>query len=108
MISKEALTKLVDAAPIGLFRILFGMLIVVEVLRYWAYEGHNFSWRMKLRDKSVREIAFYTRDPLTGRTRDLSTDQICEVIGRNDYHTDINVAVLKVITDVGIEFCGSS
>ena len=76
MISKEALTKLVDAAPIGLFRILFGMLIVVEVLRYWAYEGHNFSWRMKLRDKSVREIAFYTRDPLTGRTRDLSTDEM--------------------------------
>lgn len=31
--------------------------------------------------------------------------QICEVIGRNDYYTDINMAVLEVITDVGIEFC---
>ena len=31
--------------------------------------------------------------------------QICELIGRNDYHTAINVAVLKVITEVGIEFC---
>ena len=36
-ICKAALTKLVDAAPIGLFRILFGLLMVVEVLRYWAY-----------------------------------------------------------------------
>ena len=36
--------------------------------------------------------------------------QICEVIGRNDYHTDIdiNVAVLEIITDVGIESCLSS
>ncbi|MDE2810390.1 MAG: HTTM domain-containing protein [Gemmatimonadota bacterium] len=36
-ICKAVLTKLVDAAPIGLFRILFGLLMVVEVLRYWAY-----------------------------------------------------------------------
>lgn len=42
----------------------------------WTDEGHNFSWRMKLRDKSVHEIAFYTRDPLTGRPRDLSTDEL--------------------------------
>ena len=42
----------------------------------WTDEGHNFSWRMKLRDKSVREIAFYTRDPLTGRTVDLSTEEL--------------------------------
>ena len=36
-ICKAVLTKLVDAAPLGLFRILFGLLMVVEVLRYWAY-----------------------------------------------------------------------
>ncbi len=36
------------------------------------------------------------------------SQQICEVIGRNDYHTDINVAVLEIITDVGIESCLSS
>ncbi len=34
--------------------------------------------------------------------------QICKVIGRNDYYTDINVAVLEIITDVGIESCLSS
>lgn len=31
--------------------------------------------------------------------------QICEVIRRNDYYTDINVAVLEIIADVGIKFC---
>ena len=31
------MTQPVDAAPIGLFRILFGLLMVVEVLRYWTY-----------------------------------------------------------------------
>ena len=42
----------------------------------WTDEGHNFSWRMKLRDKRVHEIAFYTRDSLTGHTRDLSTAEL--------------------------------
>ena len=42
----------------------------------WTDEGHNFSWRMKLRDKHVHEIAFYTRDSLTGRTVDLSTEEL--------------------------------
>ena len=31
------MTQPVDAAPIGLFRLLFGLLMVVEVLRYWAH-----------------------------------------------------------------------
>ena len=42
----------------------------------WTDEGHNFSWRMKLRDKRTHEIAFYTSDPLTGRTLDLSTAEL--------------------------------
>ena len=31
--------------------------------------------------------------------------QTSELIRRNDYHTDINVAVLEIIADVGIGFC---
>ena len=42
----------------------------------WTDEGHNFSWRMKLRDKKASEIAFYTRDPLTGHTLDLSMEEL--------------------------------
>ena len=42
----------------------------------WTDEGHNFSWRMKLRDKSASEIAFYSINPLTGRTRDVSTEEL--------------------------------
>ncbi len=42
----------------------------------WTDEGHNFSWRMKLRDKSTHAIAFYSRDPLTGRRRDLSVAEL--------------------------------
>ena len=63
---------------------MFVLVQIVAPLRHfairghvgWTDEGHNFSWRMKLRDKSVREIAFYTRDPLTGRTLDLSTEEL--------------------------------
>ncbi|MCY3778454.1 MAG: HTTM domain-containing protein [Candidatus Aminicenantes bacterium] len=42
----------------------------------WTDEGHNFSWRMKLRDKSVREIRFFTKDPHSGRIRELSTEDL--------------------------------
>lgn len=42
----------------------------------WTDEGHNFSWRMKLRDKRAREITFYTRDPRTGHVRELSTAEL--------------------------------
>ena len=31
------MTRPVDAAPIAVFRILFGALMFVEVLRYWKY-----------------------------------------------------------------------
>ena len=39
------------------------------------------------------------------KASDTVGQQICELIRRNDYHTDINVAVLEVITDVDIGFC---
>ena len=42
----------------------------------WTDEGHNFSWRMKLRDKSVQEIRFFTKDPHSGRIRELSTKEL--------------------------------
>ena len=42
----------------------------------WTDEGHNFSWRMKLRDKRAREITFYTREPRTGHVRELSTAEL--------------------------------
>ena len=42
----------------------------------WTEEGHMLSWRMKLRDKDAREIAFYTRDRRTGRIVDLPTEEL--------------------------------
>lgn len=36
----------------------------------WTEEGHRFSWRMKLRDKSAT-VAFQVRDPATGETWDI-------------------------------------
>ena len=85
-----------EAGPIrkrlGLVRIratafLMAVFVVVQLvapLRHfairghvgWTDEGHNFSWRMKLRDKRAREIAFYTRDSLTGDALDLSTAEL--------------------------------
>ena len=37
MIWRESLGIRIDAAPIALFRVLFGILLFIEVLRYWAY-----------------------------------------------------------------------
>ncbi len=42
----------------------------------WTDEGHNFSWRMKLRDKRAREISFHTRDPDTGQLVVLPTSEL--------------------------------
>ena len=33
----EVLTRQVDASPIVFFRVLFGILMAVEVIRYWAH-----------------------------------------------------------------------
>jgi vitamin K-dependent gamma-carboxylase len=55
----------------------------------WNEEGHRFSWRMKLRDKS-HQIVYYAFSPSTGRTwtlrpRDyLSTRQENSMDGRPD------------------------
>ena len=63
---------------------VFVLLQLVAPLRHfairgpvgWTDEGHNFSWRMKLRDKKASEVAFYIREPLTGHTLDLSTEEL--------------------------------
>ena len=36
-IVREVLTRQVDPAPVVFFRVLFGILMVVEVIRYWAH-----------------------------------------------------------------------
>ena len=47
-------------------------------------------------------IMFHVLDGVA-KANDTVGQQICEVIGWNDYYTDINVAVLEIITDVGNE-----
>ena len=86
--SKNAPSEGPQRGPPGGFRpLLIAVFVLVQLvapLRHlairghvgWTEEGHNFSWRMKLRDKRVHEIAFYTRDPLTGSTLDLSTAEL--------------------------------
>ncbi|WP_437589908.1 HTTM domain-containing protein [Sorangium sp. So ce1000] len=52
-------------------------------LRHWAYPGdvawneagHRFSWRMKLRDKSVSELGIYVLDPRTGEREPLDLEE---------------------------------
>lgn len=55
----------------------------------WSEEGHRFSWRMKLRDKSAR-LAFYVTNPETNETwavdmqQDLTDRQIRKMATRPD------------------------
>ncbi len=40
----------------------------------WTYEGHLFSWRMKLLDRDA-EARFFVRDPNTGVTREVDSQK---------------------------------
>ena len=40
----------------------------------WTEEGHNFSWHMKLRDKTYYVIEFYATDPESGQTWTIDPD----------------------------------
>jgi len=40
----------------------------------WTEEGHNFSWHMKLRDKTYYVIEFYAIDPESGQTWTIDPD----------------------------------
>ena len=79
---------------------LLGVYLAFQVLvplRHWLYpgnvnwteEGHRFSWRMKLRDKSA-EAQFYVTDTATGQTQlanigqHLNINQRAEMVTRPD------------------------
>jgi vitamin K-dependent gamma-carboxylase len=63
-------------------------------LRHWLYpgnvnwteEGHRFSWRMKLRDKSA-EAQFYVTDPASGQTQLADPGQYLNVNQRSEMVT---------------------
>ncbi|AUX49004.1 uncharacterized protein SOCE26_105490 [Sorangium cellulosum] len=66
--------------------VLLGGYFLVQLLlplRHWLYPGdvawneagHRFSWRMKLRDKSVSELSYTVVDPRTGVREPLDLEQ---------------------------------
>lgn len=77
--------------------IYLGLQILIP-LRHWLYpsyvawseEGHRFSWRMKLRSKSVTELGFFIIDPQTNQAwsadirQDLTVRQISKMSTRPD------------------------
>jgi vitamin K-dependent gamma-carboxylase len=70
-----AQTRFRNATVAGL-AVYFAIQILVP-LRHWLYpgnvawtdEGHRFSWRMKLRQKDARTVAFQITDPETGEVQ---------------------------------------
>ncbi|WP_437897029.1 HTTM domain-containing protein [Sorangium sp. So ce124] len=89
------------ALPLAL---LHGYLLLhlVVPLRHWVYPGdvawneagHRFSWRMKLRDKSVSELGIHVLDPRTGVREPLDVEawltsrQVGEMCTRPDMLVD--------------------
>ncbi|WP_441293050.1 HTTM domain-containing protein [Sorangium sp. KYC3313] len=90
-----------SALPLAL---LHGYLLfhLVVPLRHWVYPGdvawneagHRFSWRMKLRDKSVSELGIHVLDPRTGVREPLDVEawltsrQLGEMCARPDMLVD--------------------
>lgn len=65
---------------------LLGLYLAFQLLtpfRHWLYpgnvswteEGHRFSWRMKLRDKSA-DVQFLVTDPASGQTQNVRPDSL--------------------------------
>jgi hypothetical protein len=86
------------------------MIVQIAVpLRHWLYpgdvnwneEGHRFSWRMKLRDKEVDELAMHVIDPRTGMREPIDlTDWLTEPqIGEAVTRPDMLIELARVVAD---------
>lgn len=98
------------------FVTIFLALQILIPLRHWLYpggvawseEGHRFSWRMKLRDKSA-EIAFFVTNPATNERwavdirEDLTDRQIRKMATRPDMMIQYAHYLRSKMKQAGIE-----
>lgn len=117
LLGKQVADRLPEPRRPRLILALLGLYVMWQVLfplRHWLYpgnvswteEGHNFSWHMKLRDKSA-QIDFRATDPVSGATwnvnprRYLTSRQVRKMSTRPDLIHDFSHHLSRELTSPG-------